>query len=152
MICVLFGDIISLHLTLWDTVYYSTTTNVARTLNIVLLLNIKPMEFINQMIETTLNSFDFSFCITTNVLTYLVIRLIDDLNGDKVVTTWQKRLVLITVVFILAGIYVYIGEDTKRILNSAILAPVYWSWIGKPIVKLLKVDYKKKIDKSNSNE
>jgi hypothetical protein len=143
VICVLFGDIISLHLTLWDTIYYSTTTNVARTLNIVLLLNIKPMEF---------NSFDFSFCITTNVLTYLVIRLIDDLNGDKVVTTWQKRLVLITVVFILAGIYVYIGEDTKRILNSAILAPVYWSWIGKPIVKLLKVDYKKKIDKSNSNE
>ena len=35
------------------------------------------------------------------------------------------------------------GIATNRILlNSAILAPVFWSWIIKPICKYFKIDYK----------
>ena len=33
-------------------------------------------------------------------------------------------------------------SDIKLILNSAILAPVFWSWVMKPICKHFKIDYK----------
>ena len=88
------------------------------------------MEIINNTIQTTLESFDFAFCIIVNVLTYLIIRLINDRNGHKDLTTWMGVL------------YYLLGNDTKTILNSAILAPVFWSWLMKPICKYFKVDYK----------
>ena len=38
------------------------------------------MEILSNTIQTTLESFDFAFCIIVNVLTYLIIRLINDRN------------------------------------------------------------------------
>lgn len=32
------------------------------------------MEHINEIIQTTLNSFDFSYCIIVNILTYIIIK------------------------------------------------------------------------------
>lgn len=93
-------------------------------------------------IQTTLNSFDFSFCIAVNVLTYIIIKIIDDLNGDKSVSTWGKRIALLISVSLVSVIYYNIGIDLKLLTNSVILAPVFWSWVIKPICKLLKIDYK----------
>ena len=100
------------------------------------------MDLINDSIQTTLNSFDFSYCFVVNLLTYFIIKIIDELNGDKVITTWQKRLVLLfSILFI--GIVHYISDvDSKTIINSAILAPVSWSWIFKPLFSKLGIDYK----------
>jgi hypothetical protein len=39
-------------------------------------------------------------------------------------------------------------EETVILINSSVLAPVAWSWIFKPILKKLGVDYKQ-IDKTN---
>ena len=100
------------------------------------------MEILNNTIQTTLESFDFSFCIIINVLTYLIIRLINDRNGHKDLKTWSKRLVLLLVILSMGVLYYLLGNDTKTILNSAILAPVFWSWVMKPICKHFKVDYK----------
>lgn len=100
------------------------------------------MEIISEIITNTLNSFDFSFCITVNVATYLAIKFIDTINGNKDVSTWQKRLVLIMVLLLMSCIWYVDDSDLKHILNSAILAPVFWSWIMKPLCKVLKVDYK----------
>ena len=87
------------------------------------------METLQQIIDTTLSSFDFGYCLIVNVLTYLVIKLIDEL-------------------LLIGGIYYLIGNDVKLLINSAILAPISWSIIFKPICKMLKIDYKK-IDKIN---
>ena len=100
------------------------------------------MEILSNTIQTTLESFDFAFCITVNVLTYLIIRLINDRNVHKNLTTWNKRLVLLLVILSMGVLYYVLGNNTKTILNSAILAPVFWSWIMKPICKYFKVDYK----------
>ena len=100
------------------------------------------MEIIANTIQTTLESFDFAFCIIVNVLTYLIIKLINDRNGHKNLTTWYKRLMLLFVILSIGVLYYLLGNDTKTILNSAILAPVFWSWILKPICKKFKVDYK----------
>lgn len=100
------------------------------------------MEIFNNILETTLNSFDFGYCIVVNILTYLIVKSIDDNNGDKPVNTWVKRLILILVILFTGVIYIYNGSTPNLVFNSAILAPVFWSWIMKPICKKFHIDYK----------
>ena len=100
------------------------------------------IEVLTNTIQTTLESFDFAFCLAVNILTYLIIKIWDEKNGSKVLTTWQKRSVLLIIILSTGVLYYLLGNDTKTILNSAILAPVFWSWIMKPICKKFKVDYK----------
>lgn len=100
------------------------------------------MEYIKEIIDITIKSFDFDYCISVNVLTYLIIKFIDSLNGKKDVSTWSKRIVLLVVIFFIGILYNLIGCDNRILLNSAILAPVFWSWIIKPICKYFNIDYK----------
>lgn len=100
------------------------------------------MELISNIIQTTLNSFDFAFCVVVNVLTYLIIKKFDSIK-KTVLTTWQKRLCLIVSIIVIAVVYYLLGSDSKLIINSAILAPVSWSWIFKPLCSKFNLDYKK---------
>lgn len=100
------------------------------------------MEIINNIIQTTLESFDFAYCIIVNLLTYFVISTINSIQGHKDINTWAKRLVLLITILSTGVVYYLIGSDTRVLLNSAILAPVFWSWILKPICKKFKIDYK----------
>ena len=101
------------------------------------------MEYITQIIDTTIESFDFSFCVAVNILTYLIIKLIDELNGSRKVATWTKRGIMLIAVIVISIAYYITGNNPKLIINSAILAPVFWSWIGKPICNKLNIDYRK---------
>ena len=100
------------------------------------------MEYISDVIQTTLSSFDFSYCISVNILTYIAIRIISE-HKNKVISTWNKRKILVINIILMSIIYYIIGEHTKLIVNSSILAPVFWSWIIKPICKHFNIDYKK---------
>ena len=100
------------------------------------------IEIFNNTITTVISSFDFAYCIIVNILTYLIIKLIDSLNGKKDVSTWSKRIVLLIVILSTGVLYNLMGCDNKVLLNSSILAPVSWSWIIKPICKYFKIDYK----------
>ena len=100
------------------------------------------MEILTNIIETTLESFDFAYCISVNLLTYFIITVVSDKKGHKNISTWTKRFVLLIAIFSTGVLYYLIGSDTKVLLNSAILAPVFWSWILKPICKYFKIDYK----------
>ena len=98
---------------------------------------------ISNIIQTTLNSFDFALVITINILTYVIIKTIDEINGEKKVSILLKRIILIFSIVIVSVIYsVFDFCDNRLILNSAILAPVFWSWIGKPLCKKFGIDYK----------
>lgn len=97
---------------------------------------------VSQIIDTTISSFDFSFCIAVNVLTYCIIKLIDEINGVNPVKTWTKRIVLLCVIIWMSIVYFASGIDLKLVVNSAILAPVFWSWICKPICHKLNIDYR----------
>lgn len=106
-------------------------------------------KLISNFVELFNTNFDLSFMLCVNILTYILIKVIDDLNGDKVVSTWTKRLVMIISCFAIAAGYRAGGyEETVILINSSVLAPVAWSWIFKPILKKLGVDYKQ-IDKTN---
>lgn len=106
------------------------------------------MEYIDTIINQIINNFDFAYMFTVNILTYIIIKFIDFLNGEKDVNKLTKRLCLIVSIIIIGIIYILCDYTNKIIiLNSAILAPVFWSWILKPICVKLNIDYKK-IDKT----
>ena len=100
------------------------------------------MEIIYNTIQTTLNSFDFAYCIIVNILTYLIINIINSRNGNIDMKKWSKRIVLILCIIVVGSFYYFTGSDIKLVLNSAIITPVFWSWIMKPICRHFKIDYK----------
>lgn len=97
-----------------------------------------------QIIYQLVTNFDFALMLVINVITYGVIKFIDDVNGDKVPTTWQKRIVFLITAIVLGIIYKYCTDVPIRIIiNSCIIAPVAWSWLAKPIAIKFGIDYKK---------
>lgn len=110
---------------------------------IFIYLNFSMDKFIDVIVDGILSNFDFGFMFIVNVLTYIIIKVIDYFNGDDKVPTWQKRCVLIISIAAIIGIYITAGYDnTIMLVNSAILAPVFWSWVVSPILKKLGVGYK----------
>lgn len=112
-------------------------------LQIFIYLNFSMDKFIDVIVDGILSNFDFGFMFIVNVLTYIIIKVIDYFNGDNKVPTWQKRCVLVISIAAMIGIYIAAGYDnTIMLVNSAILAPVFWSWVVSPILKKLGVGYK----------
>ena len=98
-------------------------------------------QIILNLIETTASNFDFTFCCVANILIFIIIKYYDELNGKKKVPILHKRLITLFVIIVLGIIYYIDNTDIKIIINSAILAPVFWSWILKPIFSRFKIDY-----------
>ena len=86
------------------------------------------MEYISQIINQIINNFDFSYMFIVNVLTYIIIKIIDCLNGNAKVHKLIKRICLLVSIIFVAIIYKLINYDSNIVLiHSAILAPVFWS-------------------------
>lgn len=100
---------------------------------------------VGTILDTTVNSFDFTFCVTVNILTYLVIKMLGDVKS-KFLSVWKKRGVLVLVSLLVAIVYYFTGSEVKVLFNSVILAPVSWSWIFKPLCSKFKIDYSAKPD------
>lgn len=98
-----------------------------------------------QIINQLVANFDFGFMLILNVVTYIIIKLVDEINKEKIVTTWQKRIIFICASLVIGCIY-YFLSDVKPIviINSIIIAPIAWSWLAKPIANKLGIDYKPK--------
>lgn len=106
------------------------------------------MEMINQIIQQVINSFDFTYCVVVNALTYTLVTVLIYLCQSNVTRT-IKKLVLLFSIIIVSTIYYAIGVDIKLIVNSSILAPVSWTWIIKPILSKFGYDYKNIDNKIN---
>ena len=97
-----------------------------------------------QIINHIINNFDFTLILLINVLTYLIVKIVDEINKDKVPTTWHKRIIFVISAICISIIYYVLKQDTLIIIiNSCIVAPINWSWLIKPIVNKLGIDYKK---------
>lgn len=117
--------------------------NYLRIVPFFIYLNFSMDKFIDVIVDGILSNFDFGFMFIVNVLTYIIIKVIDYFNGDNKVPTWQKRCVLIISIAAMIGIYIASGYDnTIMLVNSAVLAPVFWSWVVSPILKKFGVGYK----------
>ena len=91
-----------------------------------------------QLTNLLINSFDFGYMFSVNVLTYLIIKTIDYLNGDKSVPTWLKRTIAVISGLILALIIVLMSGFTSSLLYSFILSLVSWDTVFKPLLKFIK--------------
>ena len=101
-------------------------------------------EIVLELINKTLESFDFPFCIIVNIATYLAIKLYTDYKKKSQISTCNKRFIFLGISIIIAIIYYLTGSDSKTIFNSFILAPVSWSWIFKPICDKFNIGYNTK--------
>lgn len=102
-------------------------------------------EIVLELINKTLESFDFPFCIIVNIATYLAIKLYTDYKKKSQISTRNKRLIFLVISIITAIVYYLTGSNSKTIFNSFILAPVSWSWIFKPICDKFNIGYYSKI-------
>lgn len=108
------------------------------------------MDFIEKLLDLIVSNFDFSYMITINVLTYIIIKVIDYLNKRKNVKTVTKRIVLIISIIVVTVSYILTGyQDYTVLINSAICAPVFYSWVLRPILIKCNVGYKKYDDTLN---
>ena len=106
--------------------------------------------YIDSIINSMLSQFDFSYILAINIVTYIFIQIWDNLNGEKLLTTWEKRLMMLVATAIVLFSYKLCHYDNNiMLINSTIAAPVFWSWVLKPILSKLGVDYRK-IDNSLS--
>lgn len=58
--------------------------------SLFIYLNFSMDKFIDVIVDGILSNFDFGFMFIVNVLTYIIIKVIDYFNGDNKVPTWQK--------------------------------------------------------------
>ena len=101
------------------------------------------MNYLNVIIDKIINNFDFAYVFIVNVLTYILIKVVDYFNGNAKVPTWLKRVILLVSIVVVTAIYLALDYDNKIvILNSAILAPIFWSWILRPIFMKFGIGYK----------
>lgn len=99
----------------------------------------------NEIFNQLIHNFDFALMLVINVLTYAAIKIVDEINKEKIVTTWQKRIIFVVSAITMGVIYYFITDvKPSIIINSIIIAPVAWSWLAKPIANKLDIDYKKK--------
>lgn len=95
-----------------------------------------------QIIDILLSNFDISYMLSINILTYMIIKFIDFLNGDKKLKLIYKRLVLILSTIVCCIIYHFVTDlETRVLINSTIAAPVFYSWVMKPLLKKIKLQY-----------
>lgn len=98
----------------------------------------------SQIINQVLANFDFVYMLVINILTYLGIKTIDAINGDKPISTWAKRIVLlISIIIVFIGYKINNYPNDIILINSTIAAPVFWSWCLKPLFDKFNIDYKK---------
>lgn len=101
------------------------------------------MEILNKIVDALISNFDFAFMLSVNVLTFIIIKLIDESNKKKKVPTWTKRIVAVVVGSGLAVFFYFVSKTELPILiYSFILSLISWDFIFSPIVKILKGGYK----------
>lgn len=96
-----------------------------------------------QITEQIINNFNFAYMIVINLITYFIIKFIDYINKNKHVSILIKRCTLVIITIISFIVYnSFTDIETIILINSSVLAPVFWSWILKPIMKKFKLNYK----------
>ena len=98
----------------------------------------------SQIINQVFANFDFVYMLVINILTYLGIKTIDVINGDKAISTGSKRIVLlISIIIVFIGYKINNYPNNIILINSTIAAPVFWSWCLKPLFDKFNINYKK---------
>lgn len=94
-----------------------------------------------QLLSQLISNYNFNLILSINIISYLIIQLLH----LKIFTKKGIKIGVTVVVSIIMGIIFHFISDTSTevLINSAILAPLAWDWVFKPILNKLGIDYKK---------
>ena len=98
-----------------------------------------------EFVKELLSKFDLAYMFAVNVATYIIIKVVDNLNREKVVPTYLKRIIAFIVGAVIAFAVISFGTDKTIILYSFVLSLVSWDILFKPILNIIgdKFNYKK---------
>lgn len=94
-----------------------------------------------QLLSQLISNYNFNLILSINIISYLIIQLLH----LKIFTKRSIKIGVTVIVSIVMGIIFHFISDTSTevLVNSAILAPLAWDWVFKPILNKLGIDYKK---------
>ena len=107
--------------------------------------------FINEII----NSFDWSYMLVVNLITYLVIQAINEKTKKKKSLKKLTKMLITIVIGVLIAIANYFlkeNTDLLKLFYSFVLSMISFDYIFKPILKKIKLDYKIFDNSSNNKE
>ena len=93
-----------------------------------------------EILSQLISNYNFTFILSINIISYLIIQLLH----LKIFTKRGIKIGVTVIVSIIMGIIFHFISDTPTevLVNSAILAPLAWDWVFKPILNKIGVDYK----------
>lgn len=100
---------------------------------------------IEEIILKLIDNFDFTYMLVINVLTYIIIQIIQTADINVKMSVFLKRIILICSILLVTCLYKIFEykQDNIILINSAILSPVFWSWVIRPIFNKFNIGYKR---------
>lgn len=95
------------------------------------------------LVEKLLDIFSLEYMFSVIVASYLVIKLVDALNGEKVVPTWLKRLITCLVGAVFFVVFAKFTDVTVQCLMASFFSAVFvYDTVIKAIIKKFNIDYR----------
>lgn len=96
------------------------------------------------LIEKIFGIFSLEYMFSVIVASYLVIKLVDALNGEKVVPTWLKRLITCLVGAVFFVVFAKFTDVTVQCLMASFFSAVFvYDTAIKVIIKKFNIGYRK---------
>ena len=96
------------------------------------------------LIEKIFDIFSLEYMFSVIVASYLVIKFVDALNGERVVPTWLKRLITCLVGAVFFVVFAKFTDVTIQCLMASFFSAVFvYDTAIKVIIKKFNIDYRK---------
>lgn len=94
--------------------------------------------------EKLFDIFSLEYMFSVIIASYLVIKLVDVINGEKVVPTWMKRVITFIVGVILFVVFIKFTDETVQCLMASFFSAVFvYDTAIKVIIRKFNIDYRK---------
>lgn len=97
------------------------------------------------LFEKLFEAFSLEYMFSVIAASYLIIKLVDALNGEKVVPTWLRRLITCLVGVVLFVVFVKFTDTTIQCLMASFFSAVFiYDTAIKVIIRKFNMDYRKR--------
>lgn len=97
------------------------------------------------LFEKLFETFSLEYMFSVIAASYLIIKLVDALNGEKVVPTWLRRLITCLVGVVLFVVFVKFTDTTIQCLMASFFSAVFiYDTAIKVIIRKFNMDYRKR--------
>ena len=96
--------------------------------------------------DVTQVSFDMTYMASVVLVTYVIIKLFDKLNGRKVIKSYVKQIVAVLVNIILGYVFLTFNWiEGKSLIVSGLSSILAYDYFLKPLLEFLNMGYKKNV-------